>query len=96
MRLHKNDVDIIKSTISKYVKNAKIILFGSRIDDQKRGGDIDILVQTSENVSLKKQIRILAEIEYKGLSRKLDLLFQTPFSAKQNIFEQAEKEGLVL
>ncbi len=75
MRMSEEDIFIIKSTILKYIQNAKIILFGSRIDDNKKGGDIYILIQTDENVSLKQELRILAEIELKGLRRKLDLLF---------------------
>lgn len=75
MRMSEEDIFIIKSTILKYIQNAKIILFGNRINDNKKGGDIDILIQTDENVSLKQELRILAEIELKGLSRKIDLLF---------------------
>ncbi len=75
MRMSEEDIFIIKSTILKYIQNAKIILFGSRIDDNKKGGDIYILIQTDENVSLKQELRILAEIELKGLRRKIDLLF---------------------
>lgn len=58
MRMSEEDIFIIKSTILKYIQNAKIILFGSRTDDNKKGGDIDILIQTDENVSLKQELRI--------------------------------------
>ena len=58
MRMSEEDIFIIKSTILKYIQNAKIILFGNRINDNKKGGDIDILIQTDENVSLKQELRI--------------------------------------
>ena len=58
MRMSEEDIFIIKSTILKYIQNAKIILFGSRIDDNKKGGDIYILIQTDENVFLKQELRI--------------------------------------
>ena len=96
MRMSEEDIFIIKSTILKYIQNAKIILFGSRIDDNKKGGDIDILIQTDENVSLKQELRILAEIELKGLTRKIDLLFQTPTTKNQNIINTAIKERIIL
>lgn len=96
MRISDEDVLIIKSTILKYIQNAKIILFGSRITDNKKGGDIDILIQTDENVSLKQELKILAEIELKGLTRKIDLLFQTPNTKNQNIINTAIKEGIIL
>jgi len=96
MRLSKNDVLIIKSVISKYIDNAKVILFGSRVYDHKKGGDIDILVQTTQNITLREQITILTEFELQGILRKVDLLVQTPYAPKQNIFETAVKEGIIL
>ncbi len=96
MRLSTKTVSILKVTVSRYIKTSTIILFGSRIYDDKKGGDIDILVQTNENVDMKKQIRILAECEIKGIDRKIDMIFQTPFSKEQSIFKTAIKEGIVL
>ena len=96
MRMSEEDIFIIKSTILKYIQNAKIILFGNRINDNKKGGDIDILIQTDENVSLEQELRILAEIELKGLTRKIDLLFQTSTTKNQNIINTAIKERIIL
>jgi len=96
MRLSEETILILKKTISKYIKNPKIILFGSRVDDNKKGGDIDILVQTNENVDIQKQIEILTMCEINGIERKIDMLFQTPHSKEQNIFQTAIKEGVVL
>jgi len=96
MRISKNDIDIIKDVISSHIKNPKILLFGSRLYDEKKGGDIDILVQTSQNITLKKQLEILSELEIKGIERKVDLLFQTPYTKEQNIFKTAKNEGILL
>ena len=74
MRLLKEEASIIKTTILRYIKDAKIILFGSRVDDNKRGGDIDIFVQTNQEVTLKEQIKILTDIEMNGVLRKVDLV----------------------
>ncbi len=43
MRITSDEVKIIKNTILKQISDAKIMLFGSRTDDSKKGGDIDIL-----------------------------------------------------
>jgi len=96
MRLTHQEITIIKSTILNSLTDSKIILFGSRVYDDKRGGDIDLLIQTNQNVDTKQQIKILAEMELKGIERKVDLLFQTPFTKEQNIFKTALKEGIVL
>jgi len=96
MRLTKDEIKIIKETITNKLDDAKITLFGSRVYDDKKGGDIDILVQTNKKVSLKKQLEILSQLEIKGIERKVDLLFQTPYTKEQNIFETAKNEGVLL
>lgn len=96
MRLTHQEIAIIKSTISNALTNSTIILFGSRVYDDKKGGDIDLLIQTNHTVDIKQQIKILAEMELKGIARKVDLLFQTPFSKEQSIVKTALKEGIIL
>ena len=47
MRLTERERDAIVRTISFFDANASVYLFGSRCDDAKRGGDIDIAVLSS-------------------------------------------------
>ena len=47
MRLTEKEKSAIVRTISSFDSNALIYLFGSRCDDKKRGGDIDIAVLSS-------------------------------------------------
>jgi len=96
MRLSLTEIEIIKSTILKYTKDTIILLFGSRVYDNKKGGDIDLLVQTSSNIKLKDKIKILTVLEINGIDRKVDLLFKTPYIKEQSIFKTALKEGVVL
>ncbi len=52
MRLNERSKDIIVNTIcNNFSEVFKIILFGSRADDGKKGGDIDLLVETLYLVS---------------------------------------------
>ncbi len=44
MRVLKQEINIIKNNILKFDKEAQVYLFGSRVDDNKKGGDIDILI----------------------------------------------------
>ena len=96
MRLSKKEVAIIKQTILKYIKNSTIILFGSRIDDTKKGGDIDLLIQTDKIITLKDKIKILTLLELNGILRRVDLIIQTPKTKKSSIIEVALKEGIKL
>lgn len=48
MRLKPEEIDAIKSTIQNLDREATVFLFGSRVDDSKKGGDIDLLVLSSK------------------------------------------------
>lgn len=46
MRIQPEEQAAIVSTIASFDKESEIYLFGSRLDDTKRGGDIDVLVKS--------------------------------------------------
>jgi len=48
LRLTNDEVNTLKASLSMLSKTAQLFLFGSRVDDTKRGGDIDLLVVSSE------------------------------------------------
>ena len=84
MRLSENEIDILKSELFAISKSAKLYLFGSRTDDQAKGGDIDLLI-VSNKVS-KKDIRSLRLEFFKHFGeQKIDIVlddgsFQNPFT----------------
>ena len=52
MRLTQNQIQAIKQTADAVLgENSRVILFGSRTDDAKKGGDIDLLFETNHAVS---------------------------------------------
>lgn len=48
MRLTNHQKTTILNACQRYFENAECWLFGSRVDDQKRGGDIDLYIETTE------------------------------------------------
>lgn len=44
MRLSNDEICVIKESVAVIDKDAELYLFGSRADDSKLGGDIDILI----------------------------------------------------
>ncbi len=50
MRITDEMADFIKTGLKKIEPDSKVYLFGSRTDDQAKGGDIDILWLTSEKI----------------------------------------------
>ncbi len=86
LRLGEFEQGAIRSLVSKFLPTAEIYLFGSRVDANKKGGDIDILVYTPNQVepNLELRLRIKAEILESIGEQKLDMIFtndlkKTPF-----------------
>ncbi|MDX2188706.1 MAG: nucleotidyltransferase domain-containing protein [Bacteroidota bacterium] len=81
MRLNNKEIEIIKSeTVSWFGKNALVYLFGSRVDDSKAGGDIDLLICNSNNgneMELNEQkLKMLARLKMLIGDQKIDILLQ--------------------
>lgn len=75
-----------------------IWLFGSRVDDTKRGGDIDLYIETQENDIRKlhdQKIKFLANLEKKIGEQKIDVVIKTPQKILP-IHEEARKTGVLL
>ncbi len=53
MRLTKRVIKIIEDSIKKSFANVDVYLFGSRVDDSKRGGDIDLAIDS--NITISKE-----------------------------------------
>ena len=96
MRLDKNDIQIIKSVILKYIADAEVFLFGSRTCDDKRGGDIDLFVRTKKPISYDNELEILTELELRGINRKIDLIIQAPNNKERSIWKTALDTGILL
>lgn len=91
MRLEKRDQIIIKKTILDMFEDAKISLFGSRVDDSKKGGDIDLLVETRKDVAFQDEIKLLSQFETNGIFRKVDLVIDAPNKRNQEFIKSITK-----
>lgn len=77
MRLTKQQADYIHDTIIEVAgSDAEIYLFGSRLNDNKRGGDVDLFVQT-KTLSLMDELLCKISLE-EGLGLPVDLIVRTP------------------
>lgn len=74
MRLDQEITQYIKQVIQTEIPGSTIYLFGSRVDDRARGGDIDLMILTDEPADKRifRKIRI-AFIRKFGW-RKIDLV----------------------
>ncbi len=79
MRLTEKEIQLFKDQILPFDANAGIYLFGSRIDDEKKGGDIDLLV-ISDKIGFVDKIKIRTGIFKHLEEQKLDLLVKKDFN----------------
>ncbi len=61
MRIKEDERKILKESVQERDPNAKVYLFGSRTDDDAKGGDIDILV-LSQSLTFQDKLKIKARI----------------------------------
>ena len=101
MRLSKSEIEIIKS-VSAEVWGIKttIYLFGSRVDDSQKGGDIDLYVHLDEEPAPRKimlqKAKFLAELDLLLGEQKIDLLVSTNSNKQLPIIKTALKTGVPL
>ena len=79
-------------------EQAQVRLFGSRLDDSARGGDIDILVELAQPVPRPSLLaaQVTAQIQRALGDRKVDVLIIDPTTELQPVHRAAQREGLLL
>lgn len=74
MRLSNEKAESLKHSITAILPNVKIYLFGSRVDDSKKGGDIDLLILANRKLSFTEQSHIKWQFFKKFGEQKIDLV----------------------
>ena len=99
MRLNKDYARLIRETAHDvFGPDAVVRLFGSRVDDSKRGGDIDLHVEASaEAANLDRKIRFQGEL-WKRLDeeQKIDVVVQVAGQPSRWIDRAALRDGIIL
>ncbi len=88
--------DIIISTLKSFTPDATIYLFGSRVDDSARGGDIDLFLLTSTPVPLSMKLSMLTRLARSGITRKIDLIVQSPQQQREKLYGEVMEKGVRL
>ncbi len=79
MRLTQKEISAIKNNILSFDHEAKIYLFGSRVNDTEKGGDIDILV-ISDKIGFIEKIKIRTGIFKEIDEQKMDIVVKKDFT----------------
>lgn len=93
--LHQKIVNIVAQQAGV---DAKVYLFGSRVDDQKTGGDIDLYIESPQVI---EQYAVLAatvgaKVMRAAQGRKVDVVVAAPNIATQPIHDIARQQGVQL
>jgi len=98
IRLTQFEIDAITTAFTKYfLSDDHLWVFGSRVDMQKRGGDIDLYVETNMNASdvYDKKLNFILDICDSIGEQKIDVVINTvKDSDKLAIYDQARKKGV--
>ncbi|MCB5250051.1 MAG: nucleotidyltransferase domain-containing protein [Sulfurimonadaceae bacterium] len=90
MRLTIFEIQSILETFHKVFQSGKVYLFGSRLDDNQKGGDIDLYLDVENNNNLNsKKINFLTQLEQKIGEQKIDVVFKKDSS--RPIEKEAQK-----
>lgn len=99
MRLSKNQIEVILRTVREvFGVEADVKLFGSRANDDARGGDIDLLVEMPTIVvePERKTLQLVARLQLRLGDQPIDVLVLDPSTPRQPIYEQAIRTGIKL
>ena len=90
MRLNIKQREIIeKITIRHFGKDVRVYLFGSRVLEEARGGDIDLYLEAvpEEMVTVKKKIAFIVDLKKDLGDQKIDVVFKST-EIKMSRFQQ--------
>lgn len=101
MRLSKFEIEIIKRVATEVWGDKTLIyLFGSRTDDSKKGGDIDLFIYLAEEQKPKtimlKKAEFLCKLDLLLGEQKIDVLVRTPYNNHLSIIKTAQLNGIEL
>lgn len=101
MRLNSFQLQTICDNAEKYFgSQVHVWLFGSRVDDQKKGGDIDLYVESDiEDISLlvDAKLSFLRALHYALGEQKIDVVLNRLNSNKTlPVFKIAKETGIRL
>ena len=99
MRLTPQQIDTIRQIVAEQTgPEATVRLFGSRVDDNARGGDVDLLVELPHPAEDPAPLaaRIAGRISRAMQGRKVDVVLAAPNLKSLPIHEVARREGILL
>ncbi len=101
MRLTPAQLDIIRTLVAEqFGKSSHVWLFGSRVDDTKRGGDIDLYIEPEEtdlNKLVDAKLHFLMRLHQALGEQKIDVVIRPKQTTDElPIYQIAKSTGVAL
>lgn len=95
MRLQSREIQTILRVAKEiYGDGVKVYLFGSRLNNEKRGGDIDLLIRTEgEKKGVLARIRMISRLKHYLGEQKIDVIGD---HEENSVVREALENGLQL
>lgn len=77
MRITTQEQHFIKQYWQNLLPNSTVYLFGSRTNDLKKGGDIDLLILNTDDIKLSEKISFLSAFMLAFQEQKIDIVTYT-------------------
>jgi len=89
MRLTDFEIQSIQTLCKKHFgRESRVYLFGSRVDDSLKGGDIDLFISSGDTgyLDIENKIRFLVDLKRTIGDRKIDLVLDTASTRRRESF----------
>lgn len=99
MRLTPDQIAVVRQSTALLAGNAaRVWLFGSRVHDDERGGDVDLMLDLDVAVEEPAQLsaRLATQVSKSMFGRKVDVLIKAPNLQHLPIHTIALAEGIQL
>ncbi|OOG21470.1 hypothetical protein B1C78_16155 [Thioalkalivibrio denitrificans] len=99
MRLTARQIEVIREKVHALLgEDARVRLFGSRVDDSARGGDIDLFVEVDRVLDNRaaSASRLQAELQLALGDQRIDVVLVDPRTPRLPIHQVAARDGVRL
>ena len=96
MRLTTEEKTQIKQQVTQvFGKGSRVLLFGSRVDDTKKGGDIDLFIEPQHlSNEFEQKITLITKLQLLLGDQKIDVVLAK--DANRLIEQEARQKGVLL
>jgi len=99
MRLTKYQQNAIRDEVTRiFGPNARVRLFGSRVDDESRGGDIDLHIESTGTAAelLNRELQLRSRLLRRLGERRIDIVVYDGQRPLRSIDAHARQTGVAL